>query len=61
MSELEAHIEKAAPGEEPRHQSREEETAHYYGILMRMLEEAKREFDKWPEWKKQYSITTRPY
>jgi len=61
MNDLETRIEKRSATEAPRHPSREEATAHYYGILMRILEEAKREFDKWPDWKKQYSITTRKY
>lgn len=39
----------------------DEATARYRDILMRLLEETKREFDQWPEWKKQYSITTRAY
>lgn len=33
----------------------------YREILMQLLDEAKREFDKWPTWMKRYSITARRY
>jgi hypothetical protein len=57
MHELEERIGKIAPEADTK--STDEDTARYHAILMRLLEDAKREFDQWPEWKKQYSITTR--
>lgn len=59
MNDLEDRIDTPTP--EPQEQWSVETTARYHAILMRLLEETKREFDQWPEWKKQYSITSRAY
>jgi hypothetical protein len=59
MNDLEEGIENPAPESEA--QWSEETTARYHAILMSLLDDTKREFDQWPKWKKQYSITSRAY
>ena len=59
MDDLQKPIENIAP-EVVRQEWSEEEIARYHAILMGLLEETQREFDRWPEWKKHYSITTKP-
>lgn len=61
MNDLKERIENTAATVVTNQKWSEETSARYHAMLMRLLEEAKREFDQWPEWKKQYSITTRTY
>jgi hypothetical protein len=51
----------AAPSRDAQHESPEEANERRHQILMRLLRETRREFDKWPEWKKQYPVSSRQY